>query len=217
MIQQRKSPIAPASLAGRRTWNGEDVQEALHADQDGKCYLCENFPSVNYQIDHLRSRKNYPEKTYDWANLFLCCSYCNGRKSDGFDDIVSPCDVPCEEIFDIDLKPECKIVEISVRQPDVPGAERTRELLDRLHNGKKRGMRDFREKLFYDELRGAVLDFACCLKEYKDHETQENRAKVAELLKIDKPFLAAKLSLLRDCPSLLTDFRQETIWNRGQR
>lgn len=217
MIQQRKSPIAPASLAGRKTWNGKDVQEALYADQDGKCYLCENFPSVNYQIDHLRSRKNYPEKTYDWANLFLCCSYCNGRKSDGFDDIVSPCDVPCEEIFDIDLKPNCKIVEISVRQPDVPGAERTRELLDRLHNGKKRGMRDFRENLFYKKLRDAILDFACCLKEYKDHGTTKNRAKVAELLKIDKPFLAAKLSLLRDCPALLEDFRQETIWNRGQR
>ncbi len=27
--------------------------------------------------------------------------------------------------------------------------------------------------------------------------------------------LAAKLSLLRDCPALLEDFRQETIWNRS--
>lgn len=216
MIQLRKSPNAPASLAGKKTWNGEDVQKTLYADQDGKCYLCESCTGKNYQIDHLRSRKNYPEKAYDWANLFLCCGYCNGRKSDQFDDIVSPCDVPCEEIFDIILKPECKAVEISVRQPDIPGVGQTRELLHRLHNGKREGMRDIREKIFYDELCSVVLNFARCLREYKNDKTPENRAEVVEFLKIDQPFLAAKKSLLRSCSDLFEDFRHEMLWNRAR-
>ena len=214
MIQQRKSPVAPTSLAGKKSWDGEDVREALYADQDGKCYLCEVCTDHFFEVEHVQSRSNFPEKAFEWSNLFLCCRYCNARKGKDYDDIVSPCHTPCEEVFDIYIRPGSRLVEINILIPDIPGANKTRELLLRLHNGKKAGMRDVKERIFFEKFQESFSFFVIRLNKYKNSRTPENRAKVAELLTLDQPFLAAKLSVLRRLPELLEDFRQETCWNR---
>ena len=62
MIRVAKSITVPESLTSRKTYDGEDVKKQLFADQHGKCYLCERKVTTDFQIEHLNSQENYPER-----------------------------------------------------------------------------------------------------------------------------------------------------------
>ena len=90
MIRISKSQIVPESLTETQTYDGEDVQERLLHDQHRKCYLCERTRTTDFEIEHHKSKKNFPESQHDWENLLLVCGYCNKRKASLFDNIVNP-------------------------------------------------------------------------------------------------------------------------------
>ncbi len=90
MIRIFKHPDSPQSLERQKSWNEDDVTIQLMSDQHNKCYLCERKLVTDFQVEHLRSRAKFPELSFHWTNLICSCSYCNGKKSNVFDNILNP-------------------------------------------------------------------------------------------------------------------------------
>ena len=106
MIRVFKREEEPKTLNTTKAYDGEDVQEALGEDQHDKCYLCERICTTDYVIDHFKCQKKHPELIREWSNLLFSCSYCNGRKSSTFDNLVNPitCNVEEEICQKIDFR-----------------------------------------------------------------------------------------------------------------
>lgn len=52
------------------------------------CCYCEASTQIKQgEIEHLRPKKRFPSKTYDWTNLHWVCSECNGNKLQKYDDV----------------------------------------------------------------------------------------------------------------------------------
>jgi uncharacterized protein (TIGR02646 family) len=60
----------------------DDVREALEEMYKGLCCYCESEVGVADfgHIEHRKPKKKYPDDTYNWDNLHLSCTRCNGKK-----------------------------------------------------------------------------------------------------------------------------------------
>ncbi len=88
MVKIERTPTPPPSLAVEAKkksgkYNLDDVVEQLEQDFHSKCYLCEMDSLTNREVEHLLPHKNgtYPERKFDWDNLFLACGNCNKLKN----------------------------------------------------------------------------------------------------------------------------------------
>jgi uncharacterized protein (TIGR02646 family) len=56
------------------------------------CCYCESiinivsYEQIEHRIPKRKTQNKYPEKTYDWNNLHLACSKCNGNKGNKYDE-----------------------------------------------------------------------------------------------------------------------------------
>lgn len=60
-----------------------DIQTALKSSNGlAKCVYCESLVNLTSPctIDHYFPKSLYPSKTFEWENLFACCSLCNMAK-----------------------------------------------------------------------------------------------------------------------------------------
>ena len=87
MIKVERSQPAPASLAKEaKKKNGEcnkpDVTKQLKKDFHNKCYICGMDSLQDAVVEHRLPHKNgaYPERKFDWNNLFWSCMHCNSVK-----------------------------------------------------------------------------------------------------------------------------------------
>ena len=116
MIRISKSSDIPPSLSKNNcsNYDGQDVQKALVADQHQKCYICEQKINKSFQIEHHKAKATgyYPELKFNWSNLFLACSYRNGRKPNDFD-ILNPVNHNIEEIISHHLDLSAKLTTFS--------------------------------------------------------------------------------------------------------
>lgn len=86
MIGVRRSPEPPAILAPGRAkdrYRSSEVVDRLVEDFHNKCYICEISPLQSVEVEHLHPHKGglYPERMFDWSNLFLSCPHCNKVKA----------------------------------------------------------------------------------------------------------------------------------------
>ena len=93
---------APTMLAGgafhRHVYAHASVVEELKRSQFSKCCFCEQ--KVPYgDVEHYRPKAIYYWLTYDWDNLFWCCSTCNSRHKRGDFPLDEGC-VRCSTIDD---------------------------------------------------------------------------------------------------------------------
>jgi len=214
MIRVAKSNDSPPSLLVENCtkYNGQDVEKTLYSDQYGKCYLCEQNTLNYYQIEHFKAKAAgfFPDLKYTWSNLFLSCSYCNGRKPNNYD-ILDPCNNNVEDIVYHKLDLRAKSVVFSSFNADVQGSY-TVSLLDRLFNGKNK-LRDRKAEVLYENLQREMIFFLGILLEYKTTPTPENKQKIIDSLLITKEFLAFKYWLVKD-NNLYNDFQEHMTWNR---
>lgn len=77
-----------------------DIKAALIGETHGKCAYCESKVThiAHGDIEHIVPKSKVPAKAYEWENLTLACSVCNGNKGDYYsndpaksqDDLVDP-------------------------------------------------------------------------------------------------------------------------------
>lgn len=85
-------------------YNHKEIKDALKKESYGKCMYCESvIGTVSYpHIEHYYPKSVFPDKTFDWNNLGLCCQICNTNKKDYFDPaypIVNPYQDNPEDYF----------------------------------------------------------------------------------------------------------------------
>ncbi len=214
MIRVYKHPDAPASLAQKSSWNAEDVVAQLQSDQDGKCYLCERLRITDFQVEHLRSRANFQEQTFDWSNLFLCCGYCNAKKSSSFDELLNPAEYNVEDLICQSLDfPNAR----AVFQPTdtvTRSIEATTNLLNRIFNGTNR-MRTIKEQQFYDYAVSRVTSFQALALSWLNNADEKTRNAIIEELDVRSEFLGFKYWIIKSDETLLSTFGKYLIWHKS--
>lgn len=215
MIRVFKHPEPPASLLrqGNAEYNHQDVQSQLLADQNSKCYLCERICVTDYQIEHLQSVDHHGEKKCDWNNLFLACSYCNGKKQNNYDDILNPSVCEVENLIECHHQASTKSAQFSPIGDVTPEISLTIELLHKVFNGTG-SIRKIKEERFYEYFLQRINHFLFLVADYLKAKTDENKIAIEEELHISKEFLGFKYHIIRSNANLTDDFRQLLIWNK---
>lgn len=215
MIREAKSPISPTSLSAHKKYDGPDVLEQLFSDQHGKCYLCELKVKQHYEVEHLKSKENFPALKYDWTNLLLSDGYCNGKKNKYFDNILNPNDNNIEDIIEQRIDSINRKVLFQTSNTSVE-AQKTVELLSRLYNGKTYApkLRDTREDEFYKEVERIIYVFNMTLYNYQLNTNPQTEKAVRDELAIDKELLGFKYWIIKDKPELLAVFGNDIKWNK---
>ena len=218
MIRIRKSADIPQSLqvVNCSKYDGQDVQDALYEDQDGKCYLCEQKTHKDFQIEHLKAKAEgyHPELRCTWSNLFLSCPYCNGRKPNDFDELLDPTKNNIEDIIQQYIIFDKNKVELTKTQ-DSESIRQTINLLDILFNGKS-GIRDKRGQILYDDIQREVIFFMELLNQYRSANSQTNRQAIIDSLEIHKEFLGLKYWIIKNDSAFYSEFKDYLCWNRSR-
>lgn len=218
MIRIKKSDIVPASLRSRSSYNGQDVQRQLLEDQYEKCYLCERKCGTDYQVEHFKSQRNSLELRESWENLLLACSYCNGKKSASYDNIIYPVADNVEEVIEQRMDSEAKRAVFSAASGcNTACTDETIALLGIIFNGTNK-LKKVREEKFYEYFLSQMNRFKIALDEYLKSTTPEKKEDskrvVERLLKIDQEFLGFKYWLIQDDEVLKQEFASCCLWNR---
>ena len=211
MIRVYKHTIAPTSLTKGKKYDAQDVHAQLIADQYGKCYLCERVCVTDYQIEHFQSQRNFEDLICDWNNLYLACSYCNGKKSNSFDSLYAPAknDVEDEISCFVDFKNKQASFQKIIEKE---GIDITIKLLHNIYNGTK-GLRTIKEERFFEYFTLQMDLFRSILLKYKDTKSDRYKAAVEESVQIDKEFLGFKYQILKSS-TLFDEFKSKLIWNK---
>ena len=215
MIKVFKKTTSPESLSVQKKYDSEEVKQQLIADHQGKCYLCERVLTTDFQVEHLHSQEHFPEEKYDWHNLFLSCSYCNGKKSNLFDNILNPAQEPIESLITQELdylnkKAVFKQVGISASTE----VQQTLSLLERIFNGTHK-MRKTKEERFFEDFLSKMNVFKKAINNFLIADNEQTRLVLQEELTINREFLGFKYWIIQNNPKLLREFAQDIIWNKN--
>ena len=158
MVKVERSMPAPPSLAVEsRKKNGSyrctDVVLQLAKDFNGKCYICE-APVYDMEVEHRLPHMNgkYPERKFDWWNLFFSCRHCNSVKTAGkYDEGIIDC---CRRDPEDDLLfyVTDKEVAVEVRDESDREAVLTAELTEEVYNKRNTGGRIVDSQKRFDDL-----------------------------------------------------------------
>lgn len=96
MFNVTRTQPAPASLAAKKSYNGEDVVLALRSIFFDKCYLCETKDPTSLNVEHFDAHEGDANKKYDWNNLFFVCGRCNNIKLAKYSDLLDCTDNTCD-------------------------------------------------------------------------------------------------------------------------
>ena len=215
MIKVFKKTTSPESLSVQKKYDSEEVKQQLIADHQGKCYLCERVLTTDFQVEHLHSQEHFPEEKYAWHNLFLSCSYCNGKKSNLFDDILNPAQEPIESLITQELdylnkKAVFKQVDTSASTE----VQQTLSLLERIFNGTHK-MRKTKEERFFEDFLSKMNAFQKAINNFLIADNEQTRLVLQEELTINREFLGFKYWIIQNNPKLLSEFAQDIIWNKN--
>ena len=212
MIRVYKSPNIPASLTSTSSYDGEDVKLQLLEDQHGKCYICERCRDTDFEIEHYKSQNKHPEFIQDWSNLFMGCRYCNGKKSNYYDDILNPRNCNIEEEIEqrIDFSSKKAIFNSHVNDKEHVN---TAELLSKVYNGSK-SVRSIKEERFFEKAISIINNFLDLVYLYLKSPSTETENAIKEELSIEKELLGFKYWIIHKNPTLNAKFANDMVWNR---
>jgi len=157
MISVERSPVAPRILTestAEDRYRHREVFERLKEDFHGKCYICETTPLQDPEVEHLLPHKKgaFPERKFDWNNLFLCCRHCNGVKNKAKYDgrVIDCCVRDPEELLEQELVEDT----VSVRVVDAGDDEAvgTAELIEEVFMSSNPPLREHASKVRLEEL-----------------------------------------------------------------
>lgn len=175
MIKIERSYPAPKSLEieskkANGRYDGIDVVQQLRTDFHNKCYICGIAPLQDPQIEHRLPHKNgkYPDRKFDWDNLFLSCGHCNNIKNqDIYDDYVLDC---CKRDPEncIDFIFNGKNVFVIAKNENDSEAVITAKLMMEVFNKKNTGMREYKSQMRLNALLKEMNVFFDTLERYSD-------------------------------------------------
>lgn len=206
MVKVVRSFPAPESLAEERKktagkYDKPDVIERLKKDFHNKCYICEMKDLQDPNVEHLLPHKNgkYPERKFDWENLFWSCGHCNGIKNNGkYDEgVIDCCKQDPEKYLSFRVTNDDVVVSIKNLYDEI--YERTALLITEAFSLKNTGMRTYTSD---ERLRLLQKEMNIFYKQLENLHTNRN-SKIAMrtlrgLLKRESAFAAFKRCYVRE-------------------
>lgn len=212
MIRVFKSGNIPASLLSKKAYDGEDVKQQLLDDQYEKCYICERKRDTDFEIEHLKSKKNNDDLKYNWNNLLYACSYCNKKKSDDYDDILNPLSVNIEDEIIQQLSFDGKSAVFTAQKTSDQHIA-TVKLLN-LVFGNSSKIKKIKEQRLFEQLLSTINDFNGKIKSYLEHPKPELANAIKTELNIKSEFLGFKYWIIKSNNVLNQIFANDIVWNK---
>ena len=206
MVKVVRSYPAPESLAVEAakkngSYKEKDVVERLKSDFNDKCYICEIKDLQDPEVEHLLPHKNgmYPERKFDWDNLFWACGHCNKVKNnEKYDDGIIDC---CKQDPEALLKFSLAGDDVDIRAINVDDSQSvlTATLIYETFNLRNTGIRIAACDTRMDELRKAMIVLYKELEKYqRKPESERNRRMMRVLLSRSSAFAAFKRGYVRE-------------------
>lgn len=178
-----------------------DVTKQLKEDFHNKCYICEIKDLQDPEVEHLLPHKNgkYPERKFDWNNLFWSCGHCNKVKNhQKYDEgIIDCCKQDPEEVIYFRLKGDN--VDVGAKNKDDLKAVLTAMLVQEVFNIKNTGMRIYKSDMRLRELSKEMNVLYDNLEEMKSHPGSKIvLRKLKALLRRESKFAAFKRGYIRE-------------------
>ena len=162
------APVPPCLASYRQgvdTWDDvsstdkAQIRACLEAMQGRRCAYCEaSIDDLGYHIEHFRRKRDFPQLTFAWSNLLMCCGKddCCGHHKDragspyDIADLIDPTNEEPDEYFwfletgMIDVRGGCQ-------EAQAHRARETLRILNLNHHGRLRPMRA-RQLQWYKEM-----------------------------------------------------------------
>lgn len=214
MIRVTKSDNIPQSLLTKKSNSSEDVKRQLRKDHKSICYLCDRLKDTDFDIEHFMSKGNYPQLASEWQNLFFSCRYCNQKKGARYDGILNPLNNNIEELLvqKIDIKNNKALFYSSGSLSSE--IEKTIDLLGKIYNGKKGGLKSDTEEAFFKSILGKYNSFIKLVAEYVNSPSDELKIAIEEELSLGKEILGLKYWVVMENDVLKEIFEGYIKWNR---
>lgn len=206
MVQVERSFPAPASLEieskkASGKYDKPDVVNQLKEDFNDKCYICEMNNLQDPEVEHLLPHENgkYPDRKFDWNNLFWSCGHCNKVKNQKkyATGIIDCCVTNPEEMIIFRLKDGN--VEVVSKDVNNEKAVLTATLVYEVFNLKNTGMRVYKSDMRLKELNKEMNILYNNLQEYKkDPDSKVVMRKLKALLRRESRFAAFKRNYIRE-------------------
>ena len=207
MVKIQRSFPAPASLETEirnpsgGSYSEADVLQRLKEDFHDKCYICELRELQDPEVEHLLPHKNrtYPERVFDWNNLFWACGHCNKVKNQRkYDEgVLDCCNQDPEEVISFRLQ-ENKVI-VGAKNAEDSTAVLTAMLVEEVFNLKNTAMRDYKRDFRFRKLNEEMNILYDNLEEMKKNpESRIIMRKLKALLRRESQFAAFKRAYVRE-------------------
>lgn len=206
MVKIKRSFPPPPSLKEEAkkisgSYSEPDVIRQLISDFHNKCYICEMKDLQDPEVEHLLPHKNgkYPERKFDWENLFWSCGHCNGVKNkDKYDEgILDCCREDPEKAIHFRMKEDN--VDVSAINTENRKAVLTAELIQEVFNIKNTGMRVYKSTVRLQELNSEMNVLYDKLEEMRQNpESKITMRKLKGLLRRESRYAAFKRNYIRE-------------------
>lgn len=206
MVKIERSFPAPTSLAIQSqnpsvgSYSEADVIQRLKEDFHNKCYICGLSDLQDPEVEHLLPHKNrtYPERVFDWNNLFWACGHCNKVKNQQKYDvgILDCCNRDPEDAISFQLQ-ENEVIVTAKSQNDSK-AVLTAMLVEEVFMLKNTPMRDYKREFRFRKLSEEMNILYDNLEEIKKKpQSKVTMRKLKALLRRESAFAAFKRNYVR--------------------
>ncbi len=206
MVKVERTFPAPASLeieSKKKSGNYDkpDVIKQLREVFNDKCYICEINNLQDPEIEHLLPHKNgkYPDRKFDWNNLFLSCGHCNKVKNQEKYEIgiIDCCIEDPEQLLFFRLKDGN--IEVIPKDSNNEKAILTAMLVYEVFNLKNTGMRVYKSDIRFQELNKEMNILYDNLEKLKENPNSKViMRKLKSLLRRKSKFAAFKRNYVRE-------------------
>lgn len=206
MVKIERTFPAPLSLAleARKAsgkYDKPDVVKQLREDAHDKCYICEMKELQDPVVEHLLPHKDgkYPDRKFDWNNLFWACGHCNGVKNQQkYDEgIIDCCSQDPEELIEFRLINE--IIDVRAKDEANEKAVLTATLIQEVFSLKNTGMRVYKSEMRVQELNKEMNKLYDNLEQLdKKPDSKVVLRKLKAILRVESAFAAFKRNYVRE-------------------
>ena len=206
MIKIKRTFPAPESLAIEAKkesgkYDKPDVVRQLREDAHGKCYICEMKDLQDPVVEHLLPHKGgkYPDRKFDWNNLFWACGHCNSVKNQQKyeEGILDCCNQDPEKLINFKLINQA--IDVNAKDDTNEKAGRTAELVQEVFSWTNTGMRVYKSEMRFQELTKEMNKLYDNLEELKKApDSKVVLRKLRAILRRESAFAAFKRNYVRD-------------------
>jgi uncharacterized protein (TIGR02646 family) len=189
--RSKEAPLALTASKARDRYRHDEVVDRLRADSYGKCYICEIGPVQDPEVEHRLPHKGgrYPERMYDWHNLFYSCGHCNKVKNkQKYDSGIIDC---CARDPELLLEQELTGDDVTVRvlNEDDEEARLTAQLIEEVFTSESKPLRTHASDVRLKELQRQMNLLYSSLSEYETNRDDfVARRTVRTMLRSEAPF-----------------------------